>query len=294
MENMDIKQITKEFIDHLAGKGRSDSTLIAYKKDIEQLLQYVTNNQKVKKYRDITTEMLQSYIDKLTNSGEFTLKTISRKINSLKTFFKYLHNAGVINSNPGGPIKHPKFQMQLPRVLSSLEYRALRDTARGNSRLYTMVELLLQTGMRIGELSRLKRGDVITRKNHVYLHIERFSSNPARTIELNEFANDALQKYLSKLGEGTPGSFLFFTKNGNPVLIRNIRTAINRAFNKAGISKATVNDIRNTFIVYQLQNGVRLEKVAEFVGHRKPTTTEKYLQMVGEKNKKESTKILPL
>jgi len=46
--------------------------------------------------------------------------------------------------------------------------------------------------------------------------------------------------------------------------------------------------------VYQLQNGVRLEKVAEFVGHRKPTTTEKYLQMVGEKNKKESTKILPL
>jgi integrase/recombinase XerC/integrase/recombinase XerD len=63
-------------------------------------------------------------------------------------------------------------------------------------------------------------------------------------------------------------------------LVRNIRSSINRAFQKAGIEDAKVNDLRNTFIVQQLEAGVPLEVVSRIVGHKRISTTEKYLQMV--------------
>lgn len=293
---MALHKHREEFVQHLETKGRSKSTIVAYNKDIEQLIAFLNELEHSGLPQDLTTEILEAYVEKLKDEGNYTLKTVSRKINSLKTFCKYLSNQGLIVSDIASPISHPEFTPQLPRVLSPLEYRALRDTARSNLRLYTMVELLLQTGIRIGELSRLKRQHVDT--NNSQLHVEEFSSNPSRKIELNERAIDAIARYFEDhqhIQETEDDSHhMFQTKTGNPVLIRNIRTAINRAFTKAGIKGATVNDIRNTFIVYQLENGLDIEKLAEVVGHQKPTTTEKYLELVEARPKRTVHRIEPL
>lgn len=294
---METDKLLNEFIDFLEEKGRSSSTRIAYKKDISQLLNYLEENKKTTDVKNIDSIVLQAYIDYLKESGEYTLKTISRKINSLKTFFKYLYNRKLIVKDYSEPIKHPELQPQLPRILAPLEYRALRDVARNNLRLYTMVELLLQTGITIGELSRLRLADVHQKEGDKYLSIEAFSSKPGRKVELNETAQAALNEYLQKLSlneEDNKSIYLFSTKTGKPVLIRNIRTAVNRAFHKAGITNATVNDIRNTFIVYQLENGIGLEKLAKVVGHQKPTTTERYLDLLESRPKKTSGRIKPL
>lgn len=291
---MELTTNLNDFISFLSKKGRSRATVIAYKKDIEQLIEYLAPQTEIKALDDITTQVLDAYVDTLKVSGQFTLKTVSRKINSLKTFFKYLLDNKLIVENYAMPVKHPTLEKQLPRVLSPLEYRALRDTARSNLRLYTMVELLLQTGIRIGELSRLQTKDVVLKGNDSYLRIEEFSTNPARKVALNANAQEAIRAYINKTNLDENAQYFFNTKSGSAVLIRNIRTSVNRAFQKAGIKNATVNDIRNTFIVMQLQNGMEVKALAEIVGHRKSSTTERYLELVEARSNRRTNKIEPL
>ncbi len=297
---MDYTNLLSQFIKFLEIKARSSATIIAYKKDISQFFSYLDQlptKEQPKKFEDLSAELLQNYVDKLKSGEVFTLKTVSRKINSLKTFFKFLLAQNKIGNNPAAQIRHPESHQVTPRILSSFEYRAIRDVARANLRHYTMIELLLQTGMRIGELSRLKTSDLTSEQDGKnFLSIDAFSTLAARKIELNHLAFSAMQDYLTKTPPATSNKdgYFFFTKTGKPVLIRNIRTALNRIFIKAGIKNATVNDLRNTFIVYQLQNGLRIDKLAQIVGHRKVTTTERYLPFLENKEIRTHSKISPL
>ncbi|MBD3362951.1 tyrosine-type recombinase/integrase [Candidatus Dojkabacteria bacterium] len=283
----------EKFIDNLKEKDRSPSTIIAYKKDIEQLFDFYKDEHS--KVSDYKTKHIKVWIEHLIKEKKFTLKTVSRKINSYKTLFKFLHRENYIESDVAHPISHPTFKPKDPRILSSLEYKALRDTARNNERLYAMIEILLQTGMRIGELSRLKRDNVDLESSPATAKIQAYASNPERVIPLNKNAVEAIQEYL-KVRPNTEKDqgYLFITKTGRQVLVRNIRTMINNAFEKSGIEDATVNDIRNTFIVYQLERGIPIERVAEIVGHQRLTSTEKYLNLIEDRKKKKSAKVIPL
>ena len=73
---------------------------------------------------------------------------------------------------------------------------------------------------------------------------------------------------------------LFLTKTCRPFLVRNIRTAIDRYFRLAGIKDGKVNDLRHTFIIEQLKAGTPLVYVSQLVGHKRITTTEKYLKLI--------------
>lgn len=293
---MKWQELIKEFDKYLQEKNRSSSTRIAYIKDIKQLFEYCDDNS-IQNIENIKAQDLEAYIAELKAKNSFTLKTISRKINSLKTLFKFLLEKNKIKSNPSLTIKHPITDPLTPRILNSFEFRAIRDCARTNKKVYTMIELLLQTGIRIGELSRLKNDDlVMDADGKHFLRIQTYSTIPERRVELNPIVFNALLEYLA-LTKNPPenkDNYLFFTKSGRPVLIRNIRTTLDRVFKKAGIRSATVNDLRNTFIVYQLENGLDIEVLSKMVGHKKKSTTERYLQSVMDPPKKKVSKVIPL
>jgi site-specific recombinase XerD len=213
----------------------------------------------------------------------------------MKTFFKFLHANQVISSNPANAVEHPKYKISPPRLLTKMEYLALRDITRNNVRLYTIVELLLQTGIRIGELARLKLEDINLESKKKSIIIKPFGSSKGRKVPLTEQAVSAIKKYLSIRPQPKEKvNTLFVTKNGNPLLVRNIRTSISRALEKVGIEDATVNDIRNTFIVHQLKQGMSVEMVGDLVGHKRLTSTKRYLDLIDKKPKRKSTKIVPL
>ena len=293
---MEWQDIISQFEKFLKKKGRSNSTIIAYIQDIKQLSAY-SQGQKLNSPKIISKTNLENYIAGLNKQGLFTTKTISRKINSLKTFFKFLLSISYISTNPSLTIRHPQTEPLIPKTITTNEYRALRDCARTNRKIYTMIELLLQTGIRIGELSRLRQRDFTKNSEGKYiLHIEKFSTIPSRDIELNHIIVACLQEY-QLLVPNIPNNkegFLFFTKTGRIMLIRNIRTALDRVFQKANIKNATVNDLRNTFIIFQLENCMKIEKLAEIVGHRKITTTKRYLEFANITDKKQITKITAL
>lgn len=289
---MDLTINLSRFVKDLETKNRSKFTITAYKKDIEQLANYLSKVG-VKTWEQSNTKSLEKYINKLKSENKLTLKSISRKINSIKTFYKFLIATKVINQNYSNILKHPKIQRQIPRTLNSFEYKALRDTAKDNLRTYTIIELLLQTGMRIGELSRLHYKDVDLDNDRIT--IKEFSSYPSRTIEINSILKRTLALYVSKPeSQKLKSQFFFSTRTGKQLLIRNIRSSINATYKKTGIKDASINDLRNTFIVYQLENGLKLEKLAYTVGHKKISTTENYLEFIESRPNKISTKLIPL
>lgn len=278
-----VGELIVKFIEYLKEKGKSNSTLIAYKKDIEQVQEYLSAKG-VTEIDRVTTEELKNFLHYVQVDKGFNLKTVSRKINSIRTFFKYLREQGLMSSDrdPSLRLTHPKIEARLPRTLNKIEYRALRDASRVDVRLYTMVELLLQTGLRIGELQRLSTDDIrVTPLGHRYLHIQTFGSHAMRNVPLNETAYQSIQDYLRMRPATAVGvKSIFITKSGNAIPIRNMRSAIKRAFSRAGIKNATVNDIRNTFIAHHLANGVNVLTVAKIVGHKRISTTEKYMDVV--------------
>lgn len=271
-----FSDVHQQFIANLKGKSRATATILAYGKDIAQLIDYLKDLGK-DDASVVTTEDLQAFMDKLAKES-YTAKSISRKTNSTKTFFKFLKSSSIINADPATGLVHPKFENKPPRILSKLEYRALRDGARTDIRMVAVIELLLQTGIRIGELAQIRVEDV-NLSDPTTIHVPPFEGTNERTIPLNKPASDAVRKYL-EIRTKTPSHALFVTKTGKPLLIRNIRTAIDRYFRIAGIKEAKVNDLRHTWVAHQLQSGVPMTMVSKLAGHKRLSTTERYLQFV--------------
>lgn len=272
-----LRDAHQQFIGHLKGKNRASATILAYGKDIEQLVSYLIS-QGTEDPLAVTTEDLQAFMDKLAKEN-YTSKSVSRKTNSTKTFFKFLKSSGIIREDPAQNLEHPKFETKPPRILSELEYRALRDAARTDIRIYAIIELFLQTGVRIGELAKLTLDYVLFDVPTPSLHVKPAEGTVERTIPLNKPAVEAVKKYL-EVRPKTPNKALFVTKTGKPLLIRNIRTAIDRYFRLAGIQDTKVNDLRHTWIAHQLKAGIPLVLISKLAGHKRVSTTERYLQFV--------------
>ncbi len=270
----DLKSTNAQFVDYLTAKKRARATIVAYKKDIDQMLTFFQAAEK-KTITDITPDEINAFLKKLA-SDSYTPKSVSRKINSIKTFFRFLKTSGVTKTDPATEIVHPKYDVKPPRILSKLEYRALRDACRGDVRMYAIVELFLQTGVRIGELAALMIDDV----KPTDLHIASQEGHEERNVPLNKAAVEALNKYKEIRNPSAKSNALFITKTGRALLIRNIRTAIDRYFRIAGIEQAKVNDLRHTFIAHHLMAGTPIMTLSKLVGHKRLSTTEKYLELI--------------
>jgi len=285
-----LREAHKEFIDHLKTKKRTTSTILAYGKDIEQLIEFLEQLQKAQVH-EITAEDLRSFLAKLQNKG-YTPKSISRKLNSTKTFYRFLKVQEIITDDPATLVDHPKFETKPPRILSPIEYRALRDAAREDTRIAAIIEILLQTGIRIGELANLRTDDVFLGENtkEGTLFIRPYENRGERTVPLNKAAETALKKYL-EVRPKTTNKALFITKTGRPLLVRNIRTAIDRYYKKGGIANAKVNDLRHTWVAHHLSSGASLVLISKVAGHKRLSTTERYLSLIQQPQGEEKVKL---
>jgi len=291
MEQIDqnIKQAITAFKSHLASQGRASATILAYSKDIEQLANFVAKSNK-NNLSEVTKEDIDAFKDSLS-AQNYTTKSISRKINSIKSFFSYVIANGAISENPATNVTHPKYDIKPPRILNKIEYRALRDACREDLRMAAIVELLLQTGMRISELANLKIADIDLTGNQIT--IRAYESHPERVIPLNQPVKESLARYMETRPK-SGNTYVFITKTGNAFLIRNIRSNLDRYFHIAGIENAKVNDLRHTFIAQQLTSGSPLVYISKLVGHKRLSTTEKYLEFISEKPAKDKPKLIDL
>jgi site-specific recombinase XerD len=284
-----LNDALNQFSKALTSRGKSINTIVAYKGDINQLIKFLSVKEKVETIEEITTKNIENFKKDLTDNS-YTAKSISRKLNSIKNFFAYLKIEGKCNIDPSTDVKHPKYENEAPKILMAVEYRSLRDACRNDIRATAIVELMLQAGLRIKEIENLKMADV--KENEVI--IENYESHPSRTVPLNNSAKIALKRYIEEIRGESKSKSVFITKTGRVLLSRNIRSLLDRFFNKADIKDIKVNDLRNTFIVYQLKSGVPIDVVSQVVGHKRISTTEKYLELIDNKEEAKGIKLREL
>jgi len=288
MSNLTLNDALKLFTDALNKKGKSINTIVAYKGDINQLIIFLDKKQ-ILSVEAIGTKEIEEFKKELTENG-YTAKSISRKLNSIKNFFSFLKDEGIVETDPSSEVKHPKYETDIPKILKPIEYRSLRDACRNDIRATAIVELMLQAGLRIKEIENLKIENI--KENEIV--IESYESHSQREVPLNNSAKNALKRYLEEVRGESKNKSVFITKTGRVLLARNIRSLLNRYFNKADIKGIKVNDLRNTFIVFQLKAGVPLDVVSQVVGHKRISTTEKYLELIDTKEESRGIKLKEL
>lgn len=275
-KNESLQSLVAKFLKDLTNKGRSPSTILAYGSDLQQMAEY-TASKNVTRARDIKESELEGFRDYLL-AHKYTPKSTSRKLNAVKTFFRWMKDNGHITEDPSQKVSHPKIEAPEPKFLSPLEYRALRDIVRTEPRVAAIIELIFQTGMRISEVANLKFSDIKTDE----VIVDPYATQPKRKIPMNPIAREAIEEYLRERRD-SDSSYLFVSKTGKPLAIRNIRASIDRYLQRAGLSQYTVNDLRNTFIVENIKRGVDLVTISQAAGHKRISTTERYLAIAGVK-----------
>ena len=267
-----FKNLLPKFTKALEEKGRSPSTILAYRADLEQLIVFLQGKNKVLT-GDARPADIEAFRDSLL-AQKYTPKSVSRKLNAVKTFFRWLVSEKFVATDSSVDVAHPKIEPSVPKFLSPIEYRALRDVVRGDDRIAAIVEIILQVGLRISEVAGLQLANVSKGK----AKIEAYATQPERTIPFNKPAKVALDRYL-KLRPKTDSPYVFVSKNGNPLAVRNIRAAIDRYMQRAEVPGYSVNDLRTTFVVENLKAGVDLILLSQVVGHKRLSTTERYLEL---------------
>ncbi len=267
-----LKSLLPKFVESLNSRGRSPATILAYRSDLEQMVDFL-----IKKERVLPDQVQSSDLDAFRDTllaDKYTPKSVSRKLNAVKTFFRWLIDQNLITTDPSSSVAHPKIDSSLPKFLSPLEYRALRDVVRTDVRIAAIVELILQTGLRISEVAALKTENVKSDS----LTIEAYATQPQRSVPLNKPAKDILDAYI-KVRPKADSPYVFISKNGKPLAVRNIRASIARYMQRAELPTYSVNDLRTTFMVENLKNAVDIVLLSQVSGHKRLSTTERYLEL---------------
>jgi integrase/recombinase XerC len=211
--------------------------------------------------------------------------TISRKVASLRSFYRYLLREGKASFNPAELVQLPRCEKYIPVVLSVDEMMSLlrvgfsEDPAGLRDR--AMIELFYTAGIRLGELTGMNVGDVHPAEGLVKV---RGKGRRERIVPAGGQALEAIEAYLQRrpeLAAGLPetadGAPLFLSRRGKRMNPRGVARVVERVVRESGIGRRiSPHALRHTFATHLLDAGADLRSIQEMLGHRSLSTTQKY------------------
>jgi len=285
-------------------KRYSRNTVAAYRNDLSQFVQYfVASISAADGEAQLTLEQLARYVEHLKTGTlrdtagrekPAATSTVARKVAALKSFFRYLTERGLIESDPAKGLDAPKVKKRLPRTLSGPEVERLL-TAPGDSnqpkilRDRALLELLYATGMRVSELVSLNLDDVNLVSHDVRVRSDR--GDRERIIPVQERAMAALQTYLERgrpaLVRKQPDQLsLFLNHRGQKLTRQGMWLIIREYAQQAGIPfEVTPHTLRHSFAAHMIeQHRASLGEVQHYLGHANVSTTQIYSQLITERD----------
>lgn len=159
MGEMNLKEALKEYKNiYMAYRNFAERTRVEYQNDLEDLIRFL-EHLGLKKVKDIGLPHLERYLAELDHRGAAG-STRKRKVVSIRSFLGYLYQDGYISINLAKQLIPPFAEAKSPRYLSKLEYERLLKASANNSRDFALIQLLLQTGIKLSEITRLNVNDV--------------------------------------------------------------------------------------------------------------------------------------
>lgn len=259
-------------------EGLSQKTLNYYKSEIDNFMSFIQ-----KPLNTIQTDDIRYYLAiKQTKQGnsETTADNTRRILNS---FFSWLNAEGYVPKNPVYPIKAIKKKRKVKHALSDTEIEKLKEVCLQiekpleRKRNIAIIETLLSTGCRVGELTTIKICDVDFSKNSAIVFGK---GKKERRVFFNDKAMMRIKEYLEERnGEGDEYLFNSIMKPYKQLAISGTEILIRSLGKKARIQKCHPHKFRRTAATIALRRGMSLTDIQRMLGHESLETTKIYLDM---------------
>ncbi len=270
------------FLAQLEARGMSDNTIKAYRSDLSDLLEFLSDTK-----QELTLDALRDWMWRQSEAGA-TKSTLARKTSSAKAFTEFLFERGNLASDPGLRLRAPKLERTLPKVASEKSLAEVfsklgelaQDQNPSSLRDLCAFELLYATGMRVSELAGLNIADIDYSRKLLKVTGK---GNKQRMLPYGDAAAKALNEYIRagrpKLVNDTSPEALLLTSRGKRVGVRQLYSLVANLLAQTATGPAGPHTLRHSAATHLLDHGADLRAVQEILGHSSLATTQIYTQV---------------
>ena len=285
-----MQDLVDLFLSHLKyQKNYSPHTVKNYARDLAEFIDYLEagKSERIIRLEQIDHITVRDFLSHLHQGGN-QKTSIARKLSALRSFFRYLHREGKIQTNPAKLVKTPRLPQKTPRFLSSSQVDALlqlpdTEIPRG-IRDRAMIELLYASGLRVSELVQLNLEDLSLDQRLVKV---RGKGKKERLVPFGEKAYESLKSYLpvrgrllkrgATLQELSP---LFLNLRGGRLTARSFQRNLDQYVQKGALLlDVHPHLLRHSFATHLLNNGADLRSIQELLGHESLSSTQRYTHL---------------
>ena len=274
-------------------KKYSEETISSYELDILEYINFTENNNisiEKAKYNDVSRFLMD-----LSNRKE-KATTLSRKISSLRGFYKFLMRENVSGNNPFTLVKSPKKEKKLPRFFYYNELEELFNACNMETPLGVrdrlILEILYASGIRVSELVNIKLSDISGEEIRIF-----GKGAKERIALIGDYAKEVLDDYLNRSYpelNTKKSEYLLLNNNGNKLTTRGVRYILDKIIEKTTVNKKiSPHMLRHSFATHLLNEGCDILSVQELLGHESLSATAIYTHVTTDRLKEEYFKAHP-
>ncbi|WP_153556212.1 tyrosine recombinase XerC [Roseimaritima sediminicola] len=274
-----------QFLRYLATeRNASDLTIKAYREDLMGLVEWLEHEHgQVPAVDRLSPQDLRAFQAAL-QQAEYARSTISRKLASMRSFYRFAQRQGLADTNPAKPLRNPRRQRKLPHVLSNEEMGRLLGTPPGTDpaglRDRALLEVMYSAGLRVSELVGLCDGDLDYEQQIVTV---RGKGRKERISPLGSYAIEALERYEAvrerdaKENDLGLEAAVFVNRFGRRLSTRSVGRMLEKYLAIAGLdTRTSPHTLRHSFATHLLDRGADIRSVQELLGHKSLVTTQIY------------------
>ena len=271
-------------------KGLSKNTIEAYSHGLSRFLNHL-REKGVQEIQEVGKFHIRGFLLALRKKNLST-KTIVRNLVGIRTFFRFLVQEGILETNPAEELESPKVAKTLPEILTLREIEQILEQPNLQTPLgmrdRAMLEMLYATGMRVSELTHLPTHQVNLEGGYVLLYGK---GSKERVVPLGSEAIKWVTLYLKEscgiLAKGKESPFLFINRSGKGMSRQGLWKNLNNYARRAGLRKRiTPHLLRHSFASHLLERGADLRSIQMMLGHVDISSTQIYTHVTGERLKK--------
>ena len=267
-----------KFLDYISVEKRySQNALVSYKKDLEDLLLFISETEGTEDLKKVDKKIIRNFIVSLSEK-KIQKRSINRKLSSLRSFYLYLLKIGEIQVSPLETIPSLKFYAEKQIPISEEEMENLGEileSESGNSLEKLIIETLYQTGMRKSELCNILLEQVDFSKSEIFV---KGKGNKQRVVPISENLLKQMREYMviRKPNEDS-GIYFFVRENGKKLSEKFVYSVVNRYLSLITLKKKkSPHILRHSFATHVLNNGAEISKVKKILGHSSLASTQVY------------------
>lgn len=269
-------ELLETFLSAKKIEGCSDKTIHYYQSSIVKLLKGLS-----KCIKEICTNDIRRYLAEIQERNGLSKVTIDNLRRIFSSFFSWLEDEDYIAKSPVRRIHKVRTDTLVKEVLSDENIETLRDSCK-ESRDLAMIDLLLSTGVRVGELVKINRADIDFQERQCKVFGK---GNKEREVYFNARTKIHLQRYLESRTDDNPALFVTLSKPHTRLTISGVEVRLRKMGKVVHIDKVHPHKFRRTLATMAIDRGMPIEQVQKLLGHVRIDTTLHYA-MVNQQNVK--------